>query len=350
MLSRIFDIDLFPGLLCNQRQNGRCWIYASLAPFRQKLRMQLSTNDVYYFDQLRKAEVFLSQIEKWKDRELNDPELSALLREPISTVGQWCYFASLVEEHGLVPLDAMPDTAATGNSVPLTWALNTRLRLGARQLRNGAADKAKILCQVEDILRELLGDPPECVLHQDEEYSPQSFYRSCGIDLKEYVTLIHHPAARWPSPCAYHEEKNTVNRDPFLALLSVDMELIKTLALRQLQNGEQVVIGADVRQEGSRSLGELALSNFPRLPKEEAIAYRQINACHVMSVDGWASDGRWRVQDSHGLDTGPDGHYVMTDAWFDAYVLSAVIRKEYLSPELLALLDAPVYMSKKERF
>lgn len=350
MLSRTFDIDLFRGLLCDQKQNGRCWIYASLAPFRQKLGIQFSTNYIYYFDQMRKSKTFLQSIEESKDRPLNDPALSALLREPISTVGQWCYFASCVADHGLVPLDAMPDTAATENSVPLTRTLNTRLRLGARELRNGEADKTHILREIEEILREQLGAPPQHVWVQDRETTPQGFYQDSGIDLREYVTLIHHPGSRLPSPCACHEEKNVDERDPFLTLLSVDMTTIKALALRQLQNGEQVVIGADVRQEGSRSLGELALSESPRLPKAEAIAYRQINACHVMSIDGWASDGRWRVQDSHGMDTGPDGHYVMTDAWFDAYVLSAVIRKEYLSPELLAMLDAPVYMSKEERF
>ena len=42
MLERSFAIDLFPGMLCDQRQNGRCWIYASLAPFRQKLGIQFS--------------------------------------------------------------------------------------------------------------------------------------------------------------------------------------------------------------------------------------------------------------------------------------------------------------------
>ena len=274
MLSRTFDIDLFRGLLCDQKQNGRCWIYASLAPFRQKLGIQFSTNYIYYFDQMRKSKTFLQSIEESKDRPLNDPALSALLREPISTVGQWCYFASCVADHGLVPLDAMPDTAATENSVPLTRTLNTRLRLGARELRNGEADKTHILREIEEILREQLGAPPQHVWVQDRETTPQGFYQDSGIDLREYVTLIHHPGSRLPSPCA----------------------------------------------------------------------------CHVMSIDGWASDGRWRVQDSHGMDTGPDGHYVMTDAWFDAYVLSAVIRKEYLSPELLAMLDAPVYMSKEERF
>lgn len=350
MLERSFEIDLFPGLLCDQKQNGRCWIYASLAPFRQKLGIPFSTNYIYFFDQLRKSEAFLRNIEESKDRPLRDPELSALLREPTSTVGQWCYFASLAEAHGLVPLAAMPDTAATENSVPLTRALNTRLRLGARELRNGEADKAQILREIEEILRDYLGPPPQRFQVQGRETSPQAFYYDSGIDLTEYVTLIHHPSSRWPSPCACHEEKNADKRDPFLTLLRVDMETIKTLALRQLQSGEQVVIGADVRQESSRAKGELVLRDQRRLPKEEAIAYRQINACHVMSIDGWAPDGRWRVQDSHGLHTSLDGHYVMTDGWFDEYVLSAVIRKDYLSPELLALLESPEYMPKEERF
>ena len=281
---------------------------------------------------------------------LNDPELTAPLREPTSTVGQWCYFASLVEAHGLVPLDVMPDTAATENSILLTWALNTRLRLGAWELRNGEADKAQILQEIEEILRDYLGTPPQRFQFQDRETSPQDFYRDSGIDMTEYVTLIHHPSSRWPSPCAYHEEKNADKRDPFLMLLSVDMETIKRCALRQLRDGEQVVIGADVRQESSRANGELRLHGKRRLSKADAIAYRQINACHVMSIDGWAPDGRWRVQDSHGLDTGPDGHYVMTDDWFDSYVLSAVVRKEYLNPDLLSLLAAPVYMPKEERY
>ena len=41
----------------------------------------------------------------------------------------------------------------------------------------------------------------------------------------------------------------------------------------------------------------------------------------------------------------------MTDAWFDAYVLSAVVRREYLSTELREFLNRPaVYMPKTERF
>ncbi len=108
-------------------------------------------------------------------------------------------------------------------------------------------------------------------------------------------------------------------------MLSVDMETMKSLSLRQLRDGEQVVIGADVRWQSSRSLGVLDTEiydlNGLSLPKAEAIEAKQICACHVMSLDGADIHGggaplRWKVQDSHGAETGPDGHYVMTDAWF----------------------------------
>ena len=349
-LSRTFEIDLFPGLLCDQRRNGRCWIYASMAPFRQKLNIELSTNYICYFDQMRKVDRFLEQVENWKGRDLSDPALSAWLREPISSVGQWCYFASLVEQHGLVPLEAMPDTKATEDRILLERTLNGRLRFGAWEIRNERSDRAQMLKEIESILCRFLGTPPDSVSWQGRSVTPWDYYRESGINLSDYVTVIHHPSSRWQSPCAYNEEQDPDYRDPFLTLLSVEMDTIKLLVLRQLQNGEQVVIGADVRQNGNRSRGELQITKAPCLSKEDAIAYRQINACHVMSIDGWSSDGRWKVQDSHGLETGPDGHYVMTDSWFDAYVLSAVIRKAYLPPMLLKLLDTPVYMPKEERF
>ncbi len=285
-------------------------------------------------------------MEVWRRRSLSDRALSDLLREPVSTVGQWCYFASLADRFGLVPLEAMPDTAAAADCLPFTLRLQDTLRRGAWELRTGQTDRESILRRAASVLRESLGEPPGHFSYQGEDCTPPELLRKSGIRLEDYVTLIHHPIRPWP--CAYHEDRQA--SDPFLTLLSVDMETIRKLALRQLKDGMQVVIGADVRRERDRTAGELSLSGSSRLPKAEAIAYRQIRACHVMSIDGWSEDGRWKVQDSHGTDTGPDGHYVMTDSWFDAYVLSAVVRKEYLSPELLALLETPVYMPKEERF
>ena len=364
-------IDLWKGPVCDQKRNGRCWIYASLNPIRQKLceRYQLenfefSTNYICYFDQLKKSEEFLNQMIGLRETPLNDLTLSGLLREPIASVGQWCYFASLASEHGIVPLEAMPDTDSTADGSRLTVLLSNRLRLGAKELRCCGIEEIEklrehILSDIQALLRCCLGTPPASFFWNGEILTPQAFMADiCVYNPDEYIMLIHHPSDRWPCPALYHEQADPTKQDPYLRLLSVDMETMKALALRQLLGGEQVVIGADVRRQSSRSQGILdtKLEPLQTLDKADAIAYREINACHVMSLDGvqLADDGTpvcWKVQDSHGSETGADGHYRMTDAWFESYVLNATVKKHYLSPELRSLLnDSPVYMPKKERF
>lgn len=366
--SRTFDIDLWPGKpVTDQKRSGRCWLYASLDPLRQRMcerydleDFRFSTNYLYFFDQLQKSEDFLDRMTELRKRPFHDTAVAELLREPTSSVGQWCYFAVLAEEHGLVPLSAMPDTAASVDGTELTFLLCNRLRKGAVELRNcETADipavRAACLADIRAILTRELGMLPEEFDWNGETITPVDFLREIvGERFGDRVMLMHHPSERWPSPRAYHEIEDPAKRHPYLTTLSVEMETIKAAALRQLRDGEQVVIGCDPRWQSSRSQGVLDMELYDwdglKLPKAEAIEAKQINACHVMSIDGWAADGRWKVQDSHGLETGPDGHYVMTDGWFDAFVLSAVIRKKYLLSELLALLEHPVYMPKDERF
>lgn len=371
--SRDFDIDLWPGKpVTDQKRSGRCWLYASLNPLRQRMcerhdleDFRFSTNYLYFFDQLQKSEAFLDRMIELRERPIHNPAVAELLREPTSSVGQWCYFAVLAEEHGLAPLSAMPDTAASEDGTELTFLLCNRLRKGAMELRScHTADIptvwAACLADIRGILTRELGSPPEEFPWHGETVTPVDFLReTVGMDFGDFVMLMHHPSECWPSPRAYHEIEAPAKRHPYLTILSVDMDTIKAAALRQLRDGEQVVIGCDPRWQSSRSLGVLDAKLYDwdglKLSKAEAIETKQICACHVMSLDGVAFDDngasvRWKVQDSHGQEPGPDGHYVMTDGWFDAYVLSAVIRKKYLSPELLARLEHPIYMPKGERF
>lgn len=364
-LSREFSLALWHGALTDQKQSGRCWIYASMNALRQKIverygleDFHFSTNYVYYYDQLEKSKAFLERMAELRHVPLSDPELSDLLRSPISSVGQWSYFAVLAQGHGLVPLSTMPNTAASEDGTKLTLNLSQRLRAAARELRNSndiERVETSVIKDIAEILQDALGKPPEQFEWDGKPYTPRTFFHEfCDVDLGSYVMLIHHPSDRWPVNHAYHEEPNPDKRHPYLTMLSVDMETIKSLALRQLQSGEQVVIGCDVRHAGSRMAGELSTEKYgmPLLSKEDALQYREIRACHVMSIDGAEpTAGRWRVLDSHGLETGPDGHYVMTDVWFDAYVLSAVAKKEYLPSALREVLAKPaVYMPKTERF
>ena len=58
---------------------------------------------------------------------------------------------------------------------------------------------------------------------------------------------------------------------------------------------------------------------------------------------------RWKVQNSYGAGMGIAGHYVMSDSWFDEYVLSVVVRKDLADPALVEAYEkTPLPMSMKE--
>lgn len=385
----MWTYDLWEGPVCDQKKSGRCWIYASMNPIRQKVcekyqvldnQFFLSTNYISFFDFYEKCKDFLGHVIELRGKPEKKQELFAAFREPVQTVGQWSYFAELASKYGLVPLSAMPDTGASKDNA---WVnlLNTKLRYGGKrvyecELEETSGIKQDILREVYSFLEKKLGKPPKTFLweyqdvsgreHAIERLTPIGFLKEiCSVDFHDYIMLMHHPSQKWLAPCAYHEEKELEKRSPFLTMLSVDMDVIEDAMLRHIQAGEQVVIAADVRYQSDRTQGrldtEIEREQTPVFDKADAIFYKQIKACHVMSVDGAGYDdsaddgcaGSWiyKVQDSHGMETGGNGHYTMTSDWFRKYVLSAVVRKEYLSGELQSLLEQEaVYMPKTERF
>ena len=130
----------------NQKQSGRCWLFAGLNLLRvgaaQKMDLaefEFSQNHLLFWDKLEKANFWLEGVIATSDRDADDRTVAHLMSDPIGDGGQWNMFVALVRKHGLVPKSRMPETVASSSTRQLNRDLKVVLRQAARDLRDRAA-------------------------------------------------------------------------------------------------------------------------------------------------------------------------------------------------------------------
>ncbi len=277
-----FSIALDEWDVTNQKQTGRCWMFAGLNLLRFAARrvlrvkeFEFSQNYLMFWDKLERANYFFEAIIQSADRELDDRRVAFLLDQPLSDGGQWNMFTSLVTKHGLVPKALMPETNSSSNSRRMNGVLRAKLREGARRLRElnaqGAAvsalreEKEAYLGVIHRILNIDLGTPPERFAWQwrtssrdferTQELTPREFAaRFVDLPLDEYVCLVHDP--RNPYGRTYTVEfLGNVVGGRRVTYLNIEMDLMKRIAQRTLEDGEPVWFGCDVGKQMRRDLG-----------------------------------------------------------------------------------------------
>lgn len=376
-----FSIDLNEAGITDQGQSLRCWTFASLNPIRQHMAktldmqdqgFELSQNYTYFYDQLEKSGRCLSEAIARIEDPLDSPEMLRLLRQPVADNGQWYIFIDLASKYGVVPKSVMPDTQCSPDTRYVTRTLGDKLRLSIKQLRDDYAMHHSIerlealreeqLEGVYGILCRFLGMPPTVFTfefrdrkgqwHCLENITPQEFFRNYGgINPDDYMFVIHHPSAKRPFLQTYYIEDYThkpPQRPCPAILLNADLPMIKQAVIAQLKAGEQVVMGCDVAKQSHKQIGLMDAQLYPyeelfgtelNMSKADRILYKGTCGTHIMSFSGvnLRPDGtpdRWKIQNSYGMSMGIAGHYVMSDSWFDEYVLSVVVRKD-LAPAAL---------------
>ncbi|OJG81221.1 aminopeptidase C [Enterococcus pallens] len=383
----VFSIDLATGKVANQKQSGRCWMFAALNTFRHKMLQQfklkdfeLSQNYTFFWDKYEKANYFYENILATADQEASSREVAFLLQTPQQDGGQWDMIVSLFQKYGVVPKAVMPESSNSSNSRDLNKYLNKLLRKHAVVLRKLAAgkDEAAVEAKRKEMLQEVytllataLGTPPEVFdfeyrdeeqnYHIDQQLTPQSFYEKyVGVNLDDYVSIINAPTADKPYNRSYTVSMlgNVVGGAP-VKYLNLDMETFKQLAVKQLKDGESVWFGCDVGQSSTRDSGIMALNAYDiddlfeadfTMTKAERLDYGDSLMTHAMVLTGVdVVDGKstkWKVENSWGEKVGEKGFFVMSDAWMDEYTYQIVVRKDYLTTEQLAAFEAePVVLA-----
>ena len=380
-----FDVEVTQGDRCDQQRSGRCWMFASLNTMRYRIikkyglkTFELSQTYPLFWDKLEKSNWFFENILDTLDEPLSGRLLAYLLEAPIGDGGQWDMFKSLVKKYGVVPKEAMPETACSRNTSEMDSYLTRYLRGAAKRLRESYAAgvgpedleemKKEMMGDVYHLLVTCLGEPPasfEVRLRDKNDelalsgtFTPQEFFETAvDMNVDDFVSLISAPTVDKPFGHVYTVSRlGNVVEDGGVRYLNLPIERLKAAAIAQLRDDLPVWFGCDVgqsfiREEGimdTASLDVDALFGFEVegcMDRAERLDYGESLMTHAMVLEGvnLDADGRptlWKVENSWGKDHGRNGFDTLSDPWFDEYVYQVVVDRKYLTEEERATFDS----------
>jgi bleomycin hydrolase len=385
-LTYAYSLEVEPGKVTNQRQSGRCWMFAATNVLRFEVmknlnleNMELSQTYPFFFDKLEKSNYFLESILKTLDEPLSGRLVAFLLTDPLGDGGQWDMFVNLVNKYGVCPKSAMPETFSSTKSLDMDKALTKKLREFAsvlRTLHEKGMDAAYLRGKKDEMLAVIyrmlvisLGKPPKTFTFEarDKEkkfvrisnITPKEFYQKyVKLNLADYVSVINAPTGDKPYLKSFTVKflGNVVGGN-VVRYLNLPVKELKRLAIAQLKDKDAVWFGSDVGQSSTRDSGYLDLDAYKMedlfsthfaLTKAERLDYGESKMTHAMTLVGVNLNEKdepltWKVENSWGEDTGDKGMYAMGDDWFSEYVYQVVVNKKYLTKEeLAAYQDSPI--------
>ena len=384
-----FNIELKEKEIRNQKQSGRCWMFAALNLMEYKLcrkynlkGFELSKNYTLFFDKLERCNYFLDSIIRTLDEDLDGRLVSHILTDPMGDGGQWDMIKNIIKKYGLVPSYAMKESVNSSATVNLNNYLTKILRMYAKNLRDSYKEEKDLeklkkmqeeyMKKIYDVLSISLGTPPEKfdfeVRNEDEEFisdknlTPQEFLKKhVEVNLDDYISLINAPTKDKPYFKSYTVDflGNVMELDK-VRYVNVPVEVMKDGILKQLKDGEPVWFGCDVAQFFYRKGANLDLSTLKifdllnveyDLSKEERLDYKESLMTHAMVFVGCDYDeenkkiNRYKVENSWGKDAGDRGYLVMSDEWFGEYMYQALINKKYLDEKVIkAYSEEPIHL------
>lgn len=382
-----FSIDIKTLPCANQKNSGRCWIFAGLNVLReiiaQKCNMtnfELSQSYIAFYDKLEKINYKMESFIKLIDCNPDDRTYSFLLNSGIEDGGQWDMFVNVVKKYGLVPQNVFKETFQSSNTRQLNNLINVELRKFAaasqklykkygiekvRQLKDEMLEKFYYF------LMNCYGKPVEKFdfeyvdkdgnYHCEENYTPLSFFNKfIGDEINDYISIINAPTKDKPFYETYTIDflGNVIGGKDIIHL-NLPMERFKELVLKQIENHEVVWFGCDCGKYAERDecLWDVDLFDYKTpfdldymTSKEEALDYHISTMDHAMVFTGVSlingKPTKWKVENSWGQEKVNKGYYVMNDSWFDIYVYQAVVNRKYLGEKELKAYESKVNVLK----
>lgn len=377
-LNRTFSIEIPTDNVTDQKQSGRCWLFAALNVLRHKFAKQYHTKNftfsqsyLFFWDRIERANIFFNHILETADKPVDDRTVHFYLQAPDTDGGQWHMAISLIRKYGLVPTYAQDESFTANNTAAFNQALNMKLREDGLVLRKlaQAGRNDEIEQKRQEYLSEIyrmaviaFGQPVQKFdlefkdddgnYKLDQNITPLDFFHNYfEDDLDDYVVLFNAPDHEYDKLYAFPFEDNVEGGSP-VRFLNTKIENLKEAAIKQLKDGETIWFGCDVGKQSDRQKGILAANLYEtdtifgietKLNKKERLQTGASGSTHAMTFVGVdVVDGKprqWKVENSWGTKVGDKGYFVMDDKWFDEYLFKVVVKKQYLPKKLVKIAE-----------
>lgn len=377
-LNRTFSIEIPTDNVTDQKQSGRCWLFAALNVLRHEFAKKykaknfiFSQSYLFFWDRIERANIFFNHILETADKPVDDRTVHFYLQAPDTDGGQWHMAVSLIRKYGLVPTYAQDESFTANNTAAFNQALNMKLREDGLILRKLAQEdksdeieqkRQEFLSEVYRMAVIAFGQPVQKFdlefkdddgkYKLDQNLSPLDFFHNYfEDDLDDYVVLFNAPDHEYDKLYAFPFEDNVEGGSP-IRFLNTKIENLKEAAIKQLKDGETIWFGCDVGKQSDRQKGILAADLYEtdtifnietNLSKKERLETGASGSTHAMTfvgVDVVDNQPRqWKVENSWGIKVGEKGYFVMDDKWFDEYLFKVVVKKQYLSEKLVKIAE-----------
>ncbi|KAJ9107711.1 hypothetical protein QFC21_001171 [Naganishia friedmannii] len=330
---------VYPGPVTNQKNSGRCWLFATTNCLRYRIISQLNLGDfqlsqsyLFFYDKLEKANWYLENMLELRDESLDARIVTFLNQDPVNDGGQFDMAVNILEKYGCIPQTLYPESFSSSASAPLDKLLTSKLRECSLELRelskalsarglseqqvlhSARARKEEMMKQIFDVLCITLGTPPKA----EEEFVWEYYDRDGKVCKIKSTPRDFYKAV---ITCIKADQPVFFGSDVGASLIR-DKGILDTKAY-----------------EYEKAYGfKLNMNKAQRLETGDSVANHAmvITAVHV---DESGKPLRYKIENSWSDEAGEKGFFMMTADWFREFVYQIVTPVKLANDKYVKILQ-----------
>jgi bleomycin hydrolase len=365
----------------NQYYSGRCWIFSALNIFRHHLiehyklppQFELSEAFVFKYDRIEKCNYLLELMYEFAKKDnLHSLEFASLISNINSDGGTIDQFINIINKYGIVPKSVFPDNIQVKDTNMLDDLLCTLIKKASINITKKMSQvqfstyKQTILDEFYRLLTLTLGSIPDTFdwTYKDSvlptNYTPLTYYNKVVkplVNIDDYIVISNDERNEYNKLLAVEYLNNMVKdskdskefkRTISNLYLNVDINTMKKSVFKTFTKYKTPVwVATDwnyfvlndetILDHNSSTIQDIFDIDIIK-NKKVLLNARITQPAHALVILGCQKENkkflRWKAENSHGTKNEFDGFVVMSDEFFNNYMLIALVHKNTLSPEL----------------